>query len=48
MSMDAIAEKMRAKVEGSGFTRSVKFDCGADGVIVNYCAEISTSDAPAD
>ena len=33
MSMDAIAEKMRAKVEGSGFTKSVKFDCGADGVI---------------
>src|SRR5690606_10254179 len=34
MSMDAIADKMRAKVEGSGFTRSVKLDCGADGVII--------------
>ena len=32
MSMDAIAAKMREKVEGSGFSKSVKFDCGADGV----------------
>jgi putative sterol carrier protein len=48
MSMDAIAEKMRAKVTGSGFDRSVKFDCGADGVIVIDGENISTSDAPAD
>jgi putative sterol carrier protein len=48
MSMDAIAEKMRAKVEGSGFGRSVKFDCGADGVVVIDRASVSTSDAPAD
>ena len=48
MSMDGIAEKMRAKVEGSGFARSVKFDCGADGVIVIDGATVSTADAPAD
>jgi putative sterol carrier protein len=48
MSMDAIAQKMRAKVEGSGFTRSVRFDCGADGVVVIQGATVSTTDAPAD
>ena len=48
MSMDAIAEKMRAKVEGSGFTKSVKFDCGADGIIVIDGATVSTIDALAD
>jgi putative sterol carrier protein len=48
MSMDAIADKMRAKVEGAGFTKSVKFDCGADGVIVIDGATVSTTDASAD
>ncbi|WP_311031974.1 SCP2 sterol-binding domain-containing protein [Mesorhizobium koreense] len=48
MSMDAIADKMRARVEGSGFTKSVKFDCGADGVIVIDGATVSTADASAD
>jgi putative sterol carrier protein len=48
MSMDAIADKMRAKVEGAGFERSVKFDCGGDGVIVIDGASVSTTDAPAD
>jgi putative sterol carrier protein len=48
MSMDAIAEKMRAKVTGSGFDRSVKFDCGSNGVIVIDGESVSTADAPAD
>ncbi len=48
MSMDAVAEKMRPQVEGSGFDRSVKFDCGEDGVIVIDGQSISTTDAPAD
>lgn len=48
MSMEAIADKMRARVEGSGFDRSVKFDCGSDGVIVIDGQTISTEDAPAD
>lgn len=48
MSMEAIAEKMRSRVESSGFDRSVKFDCGSDGVIVIDGQTISTTDAPAD
>lgn len=48
MSMDAIVEKMRPRVEGSGFDRSVKFDCGSDGVIVIDGQTISTADAPTD
>jgi putative sterol carrier protein len=48
MSMDAIAEQMRPRVESSGFDRSVKFDCGDDGVIVIDGQTISTSDSPAD
>lgn len=48
MSMEAIADKMRSRVESSGFERSVKFDCGADGVIVIDGQAISTTDAPAD
>ena len=34
MSIQDVAEKMRSRVESSGFDRSVKFDTGADGVIV--------------
>lgn len=48
MSMEAIADKMRSRVESSGFDRSVKFDCGEDGVIVIDGQTISTTDAPAD
>jgi putative sterol carrier protein len=48
MSIQDVAEKMRARVESSGFDRSVKFDTGADGVIVIDGATISTTDAPAD
>jgi len=48
MSIQDIAEKMRSRVESSGFDRSVKFDTGADGVIVIDGQSISTSDAAAD
>lgn len=48
MSVEAVAEKIRARVESSGFDRSVKFDTGGDGVIVIDGATISTVDAPAD
>lgn len=48
MSLDAIAEQMRARVAGSGFDRSVKFDLGSDGVIVVDGQNVSTTDAPAD
>lgn len=48
MAMEAIADKMRSKVEGSGFDRSVKFDCGADGVVLIDGGSVSTTDGPAD
>ena len=48
MSIQDVAEKMRARVASSGFDRSVKFDTGADGVIVIDGQSISTADAPAD
>jgi putative sterol carrier protein len=48
MSIQDIAEKMRSRVESSGFDRSVKFDTGGDGVIVIDGQSISTTDAPAD
>lgn len=48
MSIDSVAEKMRSRVEASGFDRSVKFDTGGDGVIVIDGNSISTTDAPAD
>jgi putative sterol carrier protein len=48
MGVQEIADSMKARVEGSGFDRSVKFDTGADGVIVIDGTTISTTDAPAD
>ena len=48
MSIQDVAEKMRARVESSGFDRSVKFDTGANGIIVIDGQSISTEDAPAD
>ncbi len=48
MGVQDIAEKIRTQVEASGFDRSVKFDTGADGVIVIDGAAVSTTDGPAD
>ncbi len=48
MGVAEIAEKMRSRVEGSGFESSVKLDTGGDGVIVIDGASVSTTDAPAD
>lgn len=48
MSIQDIAAKLKSRVESSGFDRSVKFDTGADGVIVIDGGTISTVDAPAD
>jgi len=48
MSMDAIADKIRGRVASGAFNRSVKFDCGAEGVVVVNGATVSTADAPAD
>jgi putative sterol carrier protein len=48
MGIEEIAGKMQERVAASGFGRSVKFDCGADGVIVIDGNSISTENAPAD
>lgn len=48
MSLDAIADRIREKVSGSGFDKSVKFDLGGDGVIVVDGQSVSTQDAGAD
>lgn len=48
MGVEAIVEKIRSRVESSGFDKSVKFDTGGDGVVVIDGASISTTDAPAD
>lgn len=48
MSMDAIAEKMSKSADGSGFSRSVKFDCGDDGVVFIDGESVSTEDKDAE
>lgn len=48
MGVQEIADQLRPKVERSGFDRSVKFDTGADGVILIDSSTISTADGPAD
>jgi putative sterol carrier protein len=47
-TMNTIAEKMRERLMGSRFDGTVKFDCGADGVLVVNADRVSTEDAPAD
>lgn len=48
MGVQAIVDRIRPKVESAGFERSVKFDTGADGVIVIDGATISTADQDTD
>ncbi|MEW9835234.1 SCP2 sterol-binding domain-containing protein [Mesorhizobium marinum] len=48
MGVQQIADQIKARVESSGFERSVKFDTGADGVIVIDGATISTADQETD
>jgi putative sterol carrier protein len=48
MGVQEIADKMKSRVESSGFDRSVKFDTGSDGVILIDGATISTTDGDAD
>jgi putative sterol carrier protein len=48
MGVREIADQIKSKVESAGFERSVKFDTGADGVIVIDGATISTDDQEAD
>ena len=48
MTLQEIADKIAAKASGSGFGSSVKFDTGADGVIVLDGSSVSTTDSGAD
>ena len=48
MTLQEIADKIAAKASGSGFGSSVKFDTGADGVIVLDGSSASTTDSGAD
>ncbi|EXL09534.1 SCP2 sterol-binding domain-containing protein [Aquamicrobium defluvii] len=48
MGVQDIANKLKAQVESAGFSRSVKFDTGSDGVILIDGTSISTTDGPAD
>ncbi len=48
MGVQEIADKMKSRVESSGFDRSVKFDTGGDGVIVIDGSTISTADSETD
>jgi putative sterol carrier protein len=48
MGVQDIADRMKSRVESSGFDRSVKFDTGGDGVIVIDGATISTADSETD
>ncbi len=48
MGVQQIADQIKSKVESAGFERSVKFDTGADGVIVIDGATISTTDQDTD
>lgn len=48
MTLQEIADKISAKAAGGDFTRSVKLDLGADGVIVVDGASVSTGEGEAD
>jgi putative sterol carrier protein len=48
MGIQDIAAKLKPRVESSSFDASVKFDTGADGVILINGNTISTTDGPAD
>ena len=48
MNTQEIADKIASKADGSGFSRSVKFDLGTDGVIVIDGQKVSTADGDAD
>ncbi|MEO3384861.1 SCP2 sterol-binding domain-containing protein [Mesorhizobium sp. CAU 1741] len=48
MTIDDIADKIRERVAGSGFDKSVKFDLGSDGIIVVDGQTVTTQDAGTD
>lgn len=48
MAMEALAQKISARAAGANFADSVRFDCGADGIIVLDGAAARLADEPAD
>ena len=48
MSVQDLANDMKARVEGGAFEASIKFDCGEDGVLVIDHQSVSTTDQEAD
>lgn len=45
---DEIPQHLRDRVAASDFDRVVKFDCGADGIVVINKREVTREDMPAD
>ncbi|NBO20451.1 MAG: sterol carrier protein [Rhodobacteraceae bacterium] len=48
MTLDDIAEKITARLATASFSGALKFDCGADGVLVLADGRASTVDRDAD
>jgi putative sterol carrier protein len=48
MGVQDIADQLKDRVAASGFEKSIRFDTGADGVMVINGGTVSTEDAPAD
>ncbi|MEM7524842.1 MAG: SCP2 sterol-binding domain-containing protein [Pseudomonadota bacterium] len=48
MAQDEIPQEMRDKVAASDFDKVMKFDCGADGVVVINRREVTREDMEAD
>lgn len=48
MSMDAIVNDLKGRVESSDFDSSLKFDCGDDGILVIDGNSISTDNKDVD
>lgn len=48
MGVQEIADQLKDRVAASGFEKSIRFDTGADGVMVINRTEVTTEDGPAD
>ncbi|MFV0472716.1 MAG: SCP2 sterol-binding domain-containing protein [Pikeienuella sp.] len=48
MSVETLAETIRARVAESDFDSVIKFDCGDDGILVIDNQTVSTADQEAD
>lgn len=48
MNLETIAEKIRERVAGSDFDKSIKFDLGEDGVIVMDGQSVTTEASDTD